>query len=360
MPPNPRLQPASRVLVRADGTVHVGPDPAEGIRLSGLDGPERSLLRLLDGTHRRDQFVAEGRRRGVPAERSDRLLGVLSDARLLVSAPAGRRDHAGLPGWYRDPCDGEATALGWVGRDGRDGYSVLADRRGRRVAVLGRGAVAGGVAAALLRAGVGEVEQGIHVRAALEVDTATGAPAARPDVVVHVSAAPADPVGLHEWHRARVTVLPVGITHTKCTVGPLLVPGDGPCAECLELTRSDLDPSWPLVRAQLRADAAGGRADEPRGETSMRALAVGLASAVVLGHLDERDLPPGGALDARLPWPAVKERLWPPHPRCTWGVDERPCTVSADRATSAPTSAPQERQEGGSGTPGPPSGRMTV
>ena len=334
MSPNPRLQPAVRVLVRADGTVHLGPDPAEGVRLSGLDGPERSLLSLLDGTHRRDQLVAEGRRRGVPAERSERLLRVLSEERLLVSAPAGRRDHAGLPGWSRDPGDGEATALGWVARDGRDGYAVLADRRSRRVAVLGRGAVAGAVAAALVRAGVGEVEQGAHVSAAIEVRTAAGVPAGRPDVVVHVCGAPADPTDLREWHTSRVTVLPVGLTHTRCSVGPLLVPGEGPCAQCLELTRSDLDPSWPLVRAQLRADAAGRRADEPRGETSMRALAVGLTSAVVLGHLDERDLPRGGALDVGLPWPAVNERVWSPHPRCTWGADHGPCTARADRTPS--------------------------
>lgn len=45
--------------------------------------------------------------------------------------------------------------------------------------------------------------------------------------------------------------LPVVLTPTSATVGPLVLPGDGPCLVCLDLTRRDRDSSWPAVRAQL-------------------------------------------------------------------------------------------------------------
>jgi hypothetical protein len=66
--------------------------------------------------------------------------------------------------------------------------------------------------------------------------------------------APADGASVEE-HRA---VLSGGVAHlvaevreTVGVVGPLVLPGSSTCLHCLELARSDLDPDWPALSAQL-------------------------------------------------------------------------------------------------------------
>ena len=39
-------------------------------------------------------------------------------------------------------------------------------------------------------------------------------------------------------------------------VGPLVLPGRTACLSCLELARSDRDPAWPLILAQLAGQVA--------------------------------------------------------------------------------------------------------
>ena len=53
----------------------------------------------------------------------------------------------------------------------------------------------------------------------------------------------------------------------RASAGPLVVPGGSACLRCLELHRTDRDPSWPAVAAQL----AGGDTGRPRGELDHRA-----------------------------------------------------------------------------------------
>ncbi len=47
--------------------------------------------------------------------------------------------------------------------------------------------------------------------------------------------------------------LVVGVCETGGAVGPLVVPGRSACLRCLDLSRTDRDPAWPVVQAQLRA-----------------------------------------------------------------------------------------------------------
>ena len=45
--------------------------------------------------------------------------------------------------------------------------------------------------------------------------------------------------------------LPVVFAGDRATIGPLLIPGDGPCLDCANAHRRAADPAWPVVAAQL-------------------------------------------------------------------------------------------------------------
>jgi bacteriocin biosynthesis cyclodehydratase domain-containing protein len=110
--------------------------------------------------------------------------------------------------------------------------------------------------------------------------------------------------------RRDIRVLPVVLGDTTARIGPLLVPGVGPCLYCLELHHRDADPAWPAVATQLQ-----GR--PPAAETAVVALEVaGLAARLALDALaDERFfLPAAVVLDAATG--ALSARDWPPHPEC--------------------------------------------
>ncbi len=53
------------------------------------------------------------------------------------------------------------------------------------------------------------------------------------------------------WLRRDVPHLPVVATDRSVTVGPFVEPGSGPCLYCGHLTRTDADPAWPAIAAQL-------------------------------------------------------------------------------------------------------------
>lgn len=53
------------------------------------------------------------------------------------------------------------------------------------------------------------------------------------------------------WLRDDVPHLPVVFGDRFVRIGPLVTPGSGPCLHCVDLHRTDADPSWPAVAAQL-------------------------------------------------------------------------------------------------------------
>jgi hypothetical protein len=110
-------------------------------------------------------------------------------------------------------------------------------------------------------------------------------------------------------------LLPVVIGATEAVVGPLVEGEDRPCLDCLDHTRTDLDPAWPALLAQLTAGGVGA-GDPVGGEESLVALAAAMTAMVALGCLDGASLPAGRSLEAGLPWPGVRQRDWPVHPRC--------------------------------------------
>jgi hypothetical protein len=181
------------------------------------------------------------------------------------------------------------------------------------VLVVGRGSLPAAITTVLRRAGASaacapeDVVEGADADVALTVLTGTHA---------------LDPAAGEPWRRQGTPVLPVVLHPTQVVVGPVLGPG-GPCLRCLDLTRADLDPSWPMLLGQLAAPAVGGGPDVS-GETSLVWLGASMAAMAALAVVDRRSVPRGRSLEVGLPWPCVRQREWRQHPRCRCGSADAP------------------------------------
>ncbi len=77
-----------------------------------------------------------------------------------------------------------------------------------------------------------------------------------------------------------VVHLPVVLSATTATVGPVIAPGLTACLSCLDATRRREDASWPLIAAQLLARA------QPDTDVTLAAEAARAARHLVSGRID--------------------------------------------------------------------------
>jgi hypothetical protein len=101
-------------------------------------------------------------------------------------------------------------------------------------------------------------------------------------------------------------------------VGPLVLPGGSACLRCLDLTRAERDPAWPLILAQL----TGGGADPPACDTVLAAAVAAQATAQALAFTDRpasASAVINGTLELVLPDWRWRRRTWQPHHRCDCG-----------------------------------------
>jgi bacteriocin biosynthesis cyclodehydratase domain-containing protein len=139
------------------------------------------------------------------------------------------------------------------------------------------------------------------------------------------------------WLRRDVPHLPVVLSDSAITIGPMIEPGSGPCLLCLELHRRDADPAWPAIATQLLGRRS--RAGSP-------AVVLEAAAAVCRGVFDRVVAGAGAAASTRID-AATGERMvreWQPHPECgCYGLEaispDRPGTGWADAARRAPVLA---------------------
>lgn len=335
----PVLAPSARALWRDPATLQLGLAPGRSAVVDGVDPPLRAALTLLDGTRDRGQVVTAAAAHGCPPDRTALLLDLLEERGLLADAAQDRTVLAGLDRAERERLGADLDSLALVRGDG--GVPALEHRRRARVLVRGAGRVGAPLALELAVAGVGAVDVDDDGLARPE-DTGTGGlaladvgrsrgeaarellrtaapsldrePLVRPDLVV-LAPVPGDP-----QDDARELVLD-GVPHlrtevraTTGVVGPLVLPGRTPCLRCLDLTRADLDPTWPALSAQLSAGARGRQAcDGPL------ALAVASQAAMqVLAMLDGTTDPAAlsGTLELTLPDWRWRRRSWPLHADC--------------------------------------------
>lgn len=322
------LNPGLPLMWRAAGRLQIGLDPARGIVLDGLsEGDEHIVSVLVDGTTESDLRL-RARRVGLGARHLDELLEALAPVLL-------RRPLLGFAGR-------ELPAL--AAHYAQDAPRLLAARARRTVVVHGLGAVGLGIALDLARAGVGvlrlddpgtvrpedchaggyrarhlglprssaarELIDGLAPGPRLEI----GGHGPDPDLAVLVGSPMVPATAGHGWLSADVAHLAVSTAGAGATVGPLVEPGVTGCLRCADLHRTDRDPEWPVVAAQVRHPP---RRIVPAGAV-LCGLATSLAAHQAVTWLDGVHLPRshGTALEVGIADAVPVPRRWPAHPAC--------------------------------------------
>lgn len=152
--------------------------------------------------------------------------------------------------------------------------------------------------------------------ARVSVTSHGNAAVARADLVLLADALATDPRLLRELHTARTPHLPVRMRDGTGFVGPLVIPGVTSCLSCVDRHRTDRDPAWPALAAQLREVI--GCADRPT-VLATAALALSQVQRVIAGVRGV-----GGAAPSALntSWEidvaddSLTARRWSRHPLC--------------------------------------------
>ncbi len=366
---HPMVKPALRRGWRDLDTVQFGMTPAHALTLGPVDTATGGFLELLNGTRGLPLLREEGRRMDLPDGHVDRLVRRLAGAGLLDDARGGgtaagalRRDTEVM-----DRLRPDLAALSLVARGPGEAIDRLAARRALRVQVRGAGRVGAVLAALLSGAGIGEVDVldggrvepwdvapgGLPAEAVGERRAEAARRAVRraapdrgarrgrrtpfePDEPGHclVILAPRDDLGVHAPDPSAAASLIAsgtphlyaGVVEATGVVGPLVLPGQTGCAECLHLGRTDRDATWPRLVAQWRS----GRARPVRPcDLALATTVAGLAAAHALAFLDGQ--PPSGAgVRWEVSAPGLNwhgRPIWP-HPDCPCGAARE--TVAED------------------------------
>lgn len=306
----PSLELAAYAVLteRAHDEVQVGLDPGTALVFSGAG--YRALLGRLTGPVTMDGLLAVGRAAGLSPRAVSAAVRRLREAGLLTDGPTARSGAAG-----------------------------------QRVRLVGAGPVGRAVAGHLVEGGVGELAVYDHRPADPDLYPTAGV---LPDQAAALAAAlrtgPTVVVPLDHWSKPET--LPVALTVVVADgpevdrvvtdhllrldqphllvrslgnavwVGPLVLPGRTPCVRCTDLTRTDADPAWPAVLAQLA-----------RVRLPLPGLLTGWAAAVTanqaLAFLDGGQPETTGAtLELTAHDGQTRRRSWPSHAECgcRWGL----------------------------------------
>jgi hypothetical protein len=135
-----------------------------------------------------------------------------------------------------------------------------------------------------------------------------------PDLTVLAPVGALDPQLPAALVRAGAPHLHLGIRELTGIAGPLVIPGRSSCLRCHDLYRTERDPAWPRVAAQL---ATRGRSEAPAVDVVLATALAAHAALQVLAFLD--GTPPetvDGTLEITVPEGTLRRRSWRPHPEC--------------------------------------------
>jgi hypothetical protein len=299
----PALKSGLLPVWRDRDTLQLGIDPRRAVALTGMSGAAW-LISLLDGSRDRAQLIAAAGQRGMPADAVERVLSLLAAGGVLDDFPAAT--VRALPPGQRAQLAAELATASLACRDGDGGAAVLARRRMASVFVCGTARLSQAIAGILTAAGVGQVRG--------PADGAGDRRALSDLVVLTQRHAPELAAGLV---RDRVPHLAVSAAEAIGVVGPLVLPGRSACLRCLDHTRAEHDPAWPLILAQL-SDIQ----PEPAAcDAVLTAAVAAQAAGQALAFLDRTPQPASvnGSLELVLPGWQWRRRTWPPHRGCTCG-----------------------------------------
>ncbi|MCY7373338.1 MAG: ThiF family adenylyltransferase [Spirochaetaceae bacterium] len=358
MPPvRPQLKPALRRVWRDATTLQLGLDPAHAVVIGGLDAGAARLVDCLDGSRDLGGLQQAAAGMGLGSAAVDELLHLLGRAGVLEDAAADHRVLRTLDRDERERLGPDIAAASIASGRADGGVGVLSRRRQRVVGVHGAGRVGASLVGLLAAAGVGTL---------VVEDTGTTSPAdLSPGGLV------ADDVGARRqdasWRNARRFApslrsrLPVGrvpdlavvaddpdavgrlvdgllrrgvphlfarVRDTTGLVGPLVLPGRSSCQRCHDLHRSDRDPAWPSIAAQLAA--ASPHRTGPC-DVVLAAAVAASAGLQVLAFLDGEAAPPtvDGTLEIAQSDGRVRRRSWSVHPSCGCSWPSGPSTRPA-------------------------------
>jgi len=334
-------------------TLQIGIDSRRAVALTGMAGAGW-VIGLLDGSRDRAQVVQTAADQGIPAETTERVLALLATAGALDDFPAGTLRLLSAP--VRARLATELAAASLAHRDGDGGARTLARRLTAVVRIHGAGTVGNGIASLLTSSGIGQVTNADPQRPEKLKSTAKWPGTLRPGVTSAgadgsgeappSTARPAKPqpgtgrpgkappsaalpdlaviVGRHLMElraslmRDQIPHLAVSADEAIGVVGPLVIPGRTACLRCLDLTRAERDPAWPLILAQLE-----GREPNPCAcDAPLAAAVAAQAAAQVLAFIDRAvaaDPVANGTLELVLPGWQWRRRTWPRHPGCSCG-----------------------------------------
>ena len=337
-----QIRPGLARAWRAPGRLQIGLDPACGVVLDGLTAADEHVLAALGtGTYDRGRLHAQASRWELDHARVDDLVRVLDDAGVLLPAVVPSPVLAGLDDLARSRLAATARRLA-VAAPESDGWEAVARRLRARVVVQGGCRVGLRVAATLAASGIGavlvhddspvlgsDVGPGrLPARGRRPPARPGGGRAALPGPGPAVAPGPprdraarrrrpgrrrrARPGGYDPWLALDVPHLAVVVREAGAAVGPTVRAGQGCCLRCVELYRTDRDPQWPRVAAQLATGWTG--PCDPAVAEHTAALAV----CEVLTVVDGRGEPvtAGRTLEIGPGRPVPVVRCWPVHARC--------------------------------------------
>jgi len=354
----PALKPGLLPVWRDRNTLQIGIDPRRAVALTGMAGMA-FVINLLDGSRDRAQVIQAAVACGVPERTMERVLALLAVAGALDDFPAGTLQLLSHP--LRARLAGELATVSLAHRDSDGGARTLARRLAAQVRIHGNGRVAGTVAGLLKASGIGRVadvgnaqpgnaqpgtaqpgtaqpgtaqpgtaqpgtaQPGTAQPGTAQPGTAqpgkarrgaAGADKARPDLAVLVGRQPLEV--RDSLMREQLPHLAASADEAIGIVGPLVIPGRTACLRCLDVTRADLDPAWPLILAQL-----AGREPEPLAcDAPLAAAVAAQAAAQALAYIDRTVTAvavTGATLELVLPGWQWRRRTWPRRRDCSCG-----------------------------------------
>ncbi len=338
------LKTAARRLWRSPDSVQFGTDPARALVLCGLDDARASLLGALDGSRDLAALHDIGSTSGLSAADVDELLsrlhagGVLDDG----ASSTGLADQRGLRSllpWERQQLGADAAVLSSVGDPTVPAGQRIRRRRAAGVRVIGIDRIGAQLCLLLASGGIagvepvdpvatqpGDLAPGGLSASALDLSRADGvrrqlgltAPSVRttvadPDLWVLVGR-PAF-AEVPDLMRRGTAHLVVDVRAGSTLVGPFVRPGVTACSECLDRYRTDRDPSWPTVIAQLTGN------QYVAVDVVSATVSAAVAAMQVFMHVDGViPTTTNALLDVRLPDATTSWRPVSAHPLCgcTW------------------------------------------
>jgi hypothetical protein len=301
----PALRPGLLPLWRDRDTVQIGVDSRRAVALTGV-GSAAAVIRLLDGSRDRCQVVEEAGLQGVAVAVTERILATLAASGVLVDLSAV--SIQAIPAELRDDLRDELAAASMTRQDSDGGAQLLARRAATAVHVLGTGRVADAIGQLLASAGLAALpappRRPVSATAAPDLAVLVGRPAQAQAEALRRGGVP---------HLAVCANEAIGI------VGPLVRPGVTACLRCLDLTRAERDPAWPLILAQV-----SGRDAEPQAcDAALAAAVAAQAAAQAIAFADRAPLAEAtanGTLELVLPGWQWRRRTWLPHRACSCGA----------------------------------------